>query len=73
MKKDKKFNFSFMTLLRLAVDILVAWEAYDLYMAKNKNLAIALIVIYLIIKIRYIIKAIRRRKLKKEFNELFPE
>lgn len=71
--ENVKKCISLTTLVKLAVDILVILEVYKLYITKNKNLAIVFIGIYVLIKITWIIKAIRRRKLKREFNELFPE
>lgn len=74
MKKDNKKNSNGVyVIMKLISDLIIAWQAYDFYKADKRNLAILLIAAYLVIRIWYFFKGIRRKRLRDEFNEIFPE
>ncbi|KZL92884.1 hypothetical protein [Clostridium magnum] len=60
-------------IFKLMSDVIIAWQAYDFYKADKRNLAILLIAAYLVIRIWWFLRGIRRKRLKNEFNEIFPE
>lgn len=72
-KKNKKNSNGVLVILKLMLDVIIAWQAYDFYKADKRNLTIILIVAYLVIRIWYFFKGICRKRLRNEFNELFPE
>jgi uncharacterized membrane protein YeaQ/YmgE (transglycosylase-associated protein family) len=73
MKKKKKKSISTTLILGFIADIVAAWYVYDFLKAGEKFSGYVLVGVYGLIKFILILRSIKRRKRKKEFNVLFPE
>lgn len=71
--KGKKIEFYAYLTIKLALDVIVAWYVFDYYIANNKVMLYCLIGGYLLTRVIFEIKGLKRRKLKREFKEMFPE
>lgn len=68
---DKK---KIIRIIYLLVDIFIALQLYEFYTnGLNKFIIMIVAAIYIGLRLYIMIRNIRRRKLKREFNEIFPE
>lgn len=72
MKNIKKKRM--ISIMYLLVDIFIALQLYEFYMDNISKIIIILVAAaYIVLRIYIMVRTLRRRKLMREFNEIFPE
>jgi hypothetical protein len=71
--KGKKTEAYIYLILKLILDLIIAWYSWDYYKHDNKVMLYGLVGGYLLIRLFFGIKGIKKRKLKRQFNDMFPD